>query len=402
MPTNGEAGGVASGTEKYYSFDYANIHFICLDSMTSSRAPSTATDGVMARWLIEDLNSTNQEWIIAYWHHPPYSKGSHDSDQPGETSDMRNVFLPILEAGGVDLVLGGHSHNYERSFLIDGFYSTAGNFNPLTMKLDGGPGRDAAAYQKVGGGMAHQGAVYAVCGTSGKIGGGAMNHPAMFIGLAKLGSMVLDVDGSRLDATFLRDTGAIDDYFSIVKKTPWPTGLAAVPGDGSVTLSWSAVTTATSYTVKRATASGGPYQPLATGLSQALYTDANLTNGQPYFYVLSATSPAGDSADSAEISATPAAPPAPAAPTDLAATGATASTIDLGWTDHATNELGFHIERSSDGVTFAEIGSVGADVTTYTNSGLRAGRTYYFRVRAWHDSGMSDYSNVLSAATIAP
>ena len=74
LPTAGEAGGVASGTEKYYSFDYANAHFICLDSMVSDRSPT----GPMLTWLRNDLESTSQQWIIAFWHHPPYSKGSHD------------------------------------------------------------------------------------------------------------------------------------------------------------------------------------------------------------------------------------------------------------------------------------------------------------------------------------
>ena len=71
VPRNAEAGGVASGTEAYYSFDFGNIHFIVLDSFESSRAPN----GAMLTWLTSDLAATTQPWIIAYWHHPPYSKG---------------------------------------------------------------------------------------------------------------------------------------------------------------------------------------------------------------------------------------------------------------------------------------------------------------------------------------
>src|SRR5204863_3493213 len=90
LPQNGEAGGVASGTEDYYSYDYGNIHFVCLDSMPSSRTPN----GAMMTWLKNDVASTTKNWIIAYWHHPPYSKGSHDSDSEGELIEMRQSALP--------------------------------------------------------------------------------------------------------------------------------------------------------------------------------------------------------------------------------------------------------------------------------------------------------------------
>ena len=67
MPTNGEAGGEPSGTEAYYSFDYANAHFIVLDSMDSARTSGSA----MLTWLQADLAGTTQEWVITLFHHPP-------------------------------------------------------------------------------------------------------------------------------------------------------------------------------------------------------------------------------------------------------------------------------------------------------------------------------------------
>ena len=107
LPKAGEAGGLASGTEAYYSFDYANIHFISLESFETNRSAT----GPMLTWLRNDLASTNQPWIIAFFHHPPYSKGSHDSDVDIELREMRQNALPILEDAGVDLVLSGHSHS---------------------------------------------------------------------------------------------------------------------------------------------------------------------------------------------------------------------------------------------------------------------------------------------------
>ncbi|MGH9660014.1 MAG: Ig-like domain-containing protein, partial [Bryobacteraceae bacterium] len=215
LPTAAQAGGVASGTEKYYSFNYGNIHFVCLDSMSSSRAAGSA----MLTWLQNDLAANTKDWLIAYWHHPPYSKGSHDSDTDPILTEMRANVLPILEANGVDLVMAGHSHSYERSFLLDGHYGVSSTLT-AAMKKDAGSGRESetGAYAKpVLGPSSHHGAVYAVAGSSGKISGGALNHPAMFISLNNLGSLVLDIDGNRLDAKFLRENGAIADSFTILK-----------------------------------------------------------------------------------------------------------------------------------------------------------------------------------------
>ncbi len=235
LPTGAEAGGMASGTERYYSFDYGNVHFICLDSMTSDRSPS----GPMATWLANDLGSTQQQWVIAFWHHPPYSKGSHNSDTEAQLVEMRQNFLPILEAGGVDLVLAGHSHSYERSYLIDGHYGSSATFTDV-MKKNGGSGRTdgTGAYGKptLGPGP-HEGAVYAVAGSSGQISGGLLNHPAMFISLNNLGSMVLDFNGDRLDAKFLRENGAVADYFTIVKGASVPAPPAAPTALAATTVS---------------------------------------------------------------------------------------------------------------------------------------------------------------------
>ena len=213
LPTAGEAGGAASGTEAYYSFDYANVHFVCLES---HQTIIDATGGpAMLAWLDLDLGSTTQDWIVAFWHHPPYTKGSHDSDFELQLIRMREDVLPILEGHGVDLVLAGHSHSYERSFLLDGHYGLSGTLTP-EMVLDGGNGRETGdgAYEKMA--APHEGAVYAVAGSSGKTSGGPLNHPAMFLSLNLLGSMVLDFDGPRLDATFLDSTGTVQDTFTIL------------------------------------------------------------------------------------------------------------------------------------------------------------------------------------------
>jgi hypothetical protein len=220
LPRNGEAGGIPSGTEKYYSFDYANIHFICLDSQSSDRA----TNGPMLTWLREDLAETTKDWIVAFWHHPPYSKGTHNSDIEGQMVEMRERALPVLEGFGVDLVLAGHSHVYERSYLLDGHYGPTNSLQPA-MVLDATLGHgDEEPYRKPASGLGvHQGAVYTVCGCSGEGGPNSFfygRHPAMAKSLSGFGSLILRFDGLRLDVEFLRPNGDIDDSFTIDKSQP--------------------------------------------------------------------------------------------------------------------------------------------------------------------------------------
>ena len=229
LPTAGQAGGAPSGTEAYYSFDYANIHFVVLDSQESSRAPGSA----MLTWLQQDLAGTNQDWIVAVFHHPPYSKGSHNSDSfadsGGRLVEMRENVLPILEAAGVDLVLSGHSHGYERSYFINGVYGygTSPNFvtpNFATLLangdiLDDGNGNPSSDGAYVKDPSVPQGTAYVVAGTGGKApegNGGA--HPVMVTSIFTAnGSVLVDINGNTLTLRNLRSDGVFTDLFSIDK-----------------------------------------------------------------------------------------------------------------------------------------------------------------------------------------
>jgi hypothetical protein len=250
LPANGQAGGVASGTEAYYAFDYANVHFIVLDSMDSSRAPGSP----MLTWLQNDLAATGQEWVIAFWHHPPYSKGTHNSDNAADSGgrmiDMRETVLPILEAGGVDLVMTGHSHNYERSYLLDGAYGygTSPNFATPSLNtlladghiLDAGDGDPAGqgAYQKNAGGNSNDGAVYVVAGHGGRSVGGTGGHPVMYTFDSTFGSVLLDIDGTTLTVRNLQTGGLINDTFALVKTSIGGIASHDVNSDGKADLVW--------------------------------------------------------------------------------------------------------------------------------------------------------------------
>jgi PKD repeat protein len=133
------------------------------------------------------------------------------------------------------------------------------------------------------------------------------------------------------------------------------------------------------------------------------YSNTGLTASTSYSYRVRAYNTAGDSGYSNIASAvTQAAPAVPAAPTNLVATAVSRSQIDLSWTDNASNEDGFYIERCK-GATctnFKRTATVESNVTTFSNTGLAANTSYRFRVRAYNTSGNSAYSNIATATTM--
>ncbi|MDO8542773.1 MAG: metallophosphoesterase family protein [Opitutaceae bacterium] len=224
LPKRAEAGGVMSGTEAYYSFDYANIHFVCLDSHDSDRSAG----GAMMQWMKADLAATQRDWIIAFFHHPTFTKGTHDSDKDsdsqGRMNDMRAIFLPVLEQAGVDLILTGHSHVYERSWLINGHYGKSDTFNASQHVKQKTNGRSdgEGAYKKPRRRAPHAGEISVVTGSAGHAGSATkpppLNHPVFYLSLNEAGSSVIDVDGLKLDFVFLNEKGEKRDWFSIVKE----------------------------------------------------------------------------------------------------------------------------------------------------------------------------------------
>ena len=215
MPRRGEAGGLASGTEAYYSFDWANIHFICLDSHDLERKAG----GAMAKWLKADLEKAKADWLIAFWHHPPYTKGSHDSEKEKDMTEMRQNIMPIIESGGVDLILAGHSHIYERSMLIDGAYSSTNmaSENKVLDDGDGDPDGDGA-YRKSGGLRPHEGLVAIVAGNAGAAISRKGTVPLMKKTMTEYGSVLVDVDGDTLTGRMINKSGNVRDLFSLVKR----------------------------------------------------------------------------------------------------------------------------------------------------------------------------------------
>jgi len=178
-----------------------------------------------------------------------------------------------------------------------------------------------------------------------------------------------------------------------------PAGLAAVAGNAQVSLSWTASATATSYHVKRSTASGAETQISAPTANS--YTDSGLSNGTKYFYAVSAVNSGGESANSSEVSATPVAPVnPPATPTGLQATGSNAQ-VSLSWNASA-GAASYNVKRSTTNGGPYTTAVASPTLTNYTDTTVTNGATYYYVVSAVNAAGQSPNSAQASATPAAP
>jgi fibronectin type 3 domain-containing protein len=176
-----------------------------------------------------------------------------------------------------------------------------------------------------------------------------------------------------------------------------PTGPTAMTANAQVNLTWNASSTATGYYVKRSTISGTEVQIAA--VSTTSYSDNNVTNGTKYYYVVSAYNSYGSSANSAEVNATPVAPPPPSAPAGLVATAGNAQVM-LTWTA-STGATSYNVKRSTtNGSGYQTVGS--PTTTSFTNTGLTNGTTYYYVVTAVDSAGESGPSSQARATPAAP
>ncbi len=244
LPTNGEIGGVPSGHELFYSFDYGNVHFISINSeigsvlsssndWTGANPFSTFNGSPMTEWIHADLQANDKPWTIAFFHQPPHSEGSHSSADIWERymSAMRNNICPILESYGVDMIMNGHSHVYERSYLLHDYYGTPSQFNISNHVVDNSNGSlaEGTPYIKYKTGPnAGIGTVYVVQGNSGSsTTEPALDHPAMVRTHGCddcVGSHLLYIHGDTLIGKYLTSTGEILDEYAILKQ--FPTGVS--------------------------------------------------------------------------------------------------------------------------------------------------------------------------------
>jgi fibronectin type 3 domain-containing protein len=191
---------------------------------------------------------------------------------------------------------------------------------------------------------------------------------------------------------------------SLPNRTPglpiMPSGLTATWSNAQVALTWSAVSGAAGYDIKRSTSRGGPYTNIAAGIAVTSYLDNPVSNGVLYFYKVSATNNVGETVDSGLTTAYPSST-APAPPTDLTARVTSHVRIDLVW-NSVLGATSYTIKRSTNnGGPYATIANgAGTVFLAYADIGLTPNTTYYYVVSATNDIGAGLDSAQASATTL--
>lgn len=201
LPSLGEAGGVGSKTEAYYSFNYGNAHFVVLDSFDSH------WDSRMLEWLDLDLMTNNQDWTIVSVHHPPYSARIKYHLEANQTNKwvLENV-VPILEKHNVDLVLSSQIAKYERTEQIK---------NGRNVSPDNALKANSIYSQG-------HGPIYVVAGNSGRLDedlleAGRSDYSIMHKAIYESGFLVLDISAINLGLSFVNEKAKLKDHFDIIR-----------------------------------------------------------------------------------------------------------------------------------------------------------------------------------------
>jgi len=260
LPQNGEAGGVPSGNERYYSFNYGNVHFVHLDSYGLEPVNGTwygLADTLFSpqvHWLRTDLQANQLPWVIVSYHHPPYCMGTHNSDLEQDLVALRSQLNPILERYNVDLVLNGHCHSYQRTQFMKGHYGLETTFDTLqhvrqlsSGAFDGTPNSCAYIKHSAAAHARDSGVIYMVIGSGGAVPQqpfATWPHNAMtYANYADNGSLLLTVEGNRLDAEWIStDTlQVVKDRFTLFKNVGQTKVIhTAYPAQLNLKASWKA------------------------------------------------------------------------------------------------------------------------------------------------------------------
>lgn len=168
--------------------------------------------------------------------------------------------------------------------------------------------------------------------------------------------------------------------------------LSGTAADSVNNLSWEEVDGATGYNVKRSEKPGGPYETIASNIKATFYTDINVTNGTTYHYIVTAVNDVGESENSNEVILTPSKSTTPPdSPFNLRGTPSNNSVL-LSW-ESVINATGYNVKRSiKPGGPYTTITS-NIPGTTYTDTEVISGTTYYYVVTAVNEVAESEHSN---------
>ena len=379
VPSAGQNGGVASNVKNYYSYNIGDVHFISLDSYGKDDGNTTKmydTSGAQATWLKADLAANTKRWTIAYFHHPPYTKTSHSSDYNAGAGELdlvavREKFVRILERNGVDLILCGHSHGYERSYLLKNFYNTYAspledaNFNATIHTATGNTqngkydGTANACAFKYNSGKYNHGSIYVVSGSAGQVSNAsqAAGYPQncmyySYVDVNNGGCLYFEVDSNRLDAKFISyntaPTPVIRDQFTILKDVNKTQNISiGINNPVTHTASWK----------------GNYYWP-NNGAATTQSVTINNTSAGTFAYTVSDASSGSCVQDVFNVTVfNP-------LPVTIHSFNATLNTdkVSLNWsTSQESNNKHFIMEKSNDGVNFSFLGKLSGAGTSTIN-----------------------------------
>lgn len=192
-------------SKPYYSFNYNNVHVLVMDSDRTSYASGSDQYNFVVSDLQTASNNPNINWIIVTFHRAIYTSpnGCSSCDPPSALRSYNSIF----DQYGVDLVLQGHIHNYQRTFPLK--YNPSSPSNPIRTSLNTNSYNDP------------DGEIYAIVGTGG-VNFHSLSGKSSFVvsqQAARFGYMDIKItnNGGTLEAKYYLDNGAISDQFTITK-----------------------------------------------------------------------------------------------------------------------------------------------------------------------------------------
>jgi titin len=430
-----------SGSGRYYTVTEGPVQLFALDSNASETDGNTGTS-VQAAWLKSQLATSTAPWKLVYFSEAPYSSGSTH----GSSAWMQWPF----QQWGASAVIAGHEHNYERlnvngmPYFVDGLGGAS--IYPFGTPLSTSQVRYNADYGAMLVTATPSQITFQFINEAGSlIDSYTMNYPlpaapssltATPVSGTQIGLTWTNNDTNATGYNILRSTDGVNFaqiasvgagvsqyvdsglsssttyYYQVdaynaggssassnsssstpiqtAPTTDAPTNLVATAIGNQVNLTWTDNSGgADSFAIYRS-ANGSSYAQIATVSSGVTsYADGGLTPASYYYRVIGLNT-GGGTVPTSVVGVTL----APSGPSNLTATVAGTQEIDLTWTANSSNQTGFAISRSTDGVNFTQIATVGPGITTYASIGLTPASNYYYQVSAVNAGGQASSATV--------